>query len=278
MPGRGRLNTVLLLCALAFGALILVQAANAPAPPPPKAHDSPAGTDAFGIQSNAIAQERRRIRSDPGTANASIPTSDLRPTGPLSDLSQRGMTLGFPSAYSTLTVYANLASPEAGHFVRDALPLLVASYVRRGYLQLRLHTIAGPGDTCSVAAQPTTACTFAETAQAVSFENKMWTFLAVVNEKRLSATATTSSQTTIRNALTKLGIPPTRITTAARTAGALDAVATDMRSAKRLGLAGPLAFVLDPPGVRTPPAKLPGPLTTTQLLAQVYQAVSLPGG
>jgi hypothetical protein len=275
IPRRGRVNTVLLLCALSAGTLILVQAGGAPAPSVRQLNDSPVGADAFGIRSNTIARERRRIGADPATANG-LP-GDLQPTGPLSDISQRGITLGIQTAHTTLTVYASPATPEFGHFMRDGLPRLVSRYVRPGLLQIRLHTIAGPRDKCSVAVQPTTACTFAETAQALSFENKMWTFLAVVHGKQGGVAASPPNQTTLRHALTTLGIQPARITAVARTRSALDAVAGDLRDAKHRGVAGPVAFVLDPPGVRTPPAKLPGTPSTTELVGRVDRAVSLPG-
>ena len=78
---------------------------------------------------------------------------------------QRGTALGSPSAPFTLVEYADLQCPYCARWARDALPTVVASYVKTGKLRVVFNGLAFVGPDSHVALQ---------TAIAAGREKHLW--------------------------------------------------------------------------------------------------------
>jgi protein-disulfide isomerase len=85
----------------------------------------------------------------------------------LTGIPQHGATLGSPKAPVTLVEYADLQCPYCGEFARNALPTLIADYVRTGKVKLVFRGLAFVGPESDVALRA---------ALAAGNQNRLWDF------------------------------------------------------------------------------------------------------
>lgn len=86
----------------------------------------------------------------------------------LAGIPQSGLTLGDPHAPVTLVEFGDLQCPFCAQFAQDALPTVVARYVRPGRVQLVFRNLAFIGPDSGRAARM---------AAAVGQQNRLWQFI-----------------------------------------------------------------------------------------------------
>jgi len=117
--------------------------------------------------------------SGAGTREAASATAQL--TGAtdsaavFSGIPQRRAVLGSPQAPVTLVEYADLQCPYCGEFSRNALPSLVADYVRTGKVRLVFRGLAFVGPESEPALRG---------ALAAGHQNRLWNFVHLLYENQ----------------------------------------------------------------------------------------------
>jgi protein-disulfide isomerase len=106
---------------------------------------------------------------------AAAPAQSARVDGLLSGIPQHGAALGSPTAPVTLVEYADLQCPYCAEWARQALPVLVADYVRPGKLRIVFRGLAFIGPDSQVALQ---------TAVAAGRQNKLWDVIHALYEQQ----------------------------------------------------------------------------------------------
>lgn len=92
-----------------------------------------------------------------------------------SGIPQRRAVLGSPQAPVTLVEYADLQCPYCGEFSRNALPSLVAEYVRTGKVKLVFRGLAFVGPDSEPALRG---------ALAAGHQNRLWNFVHLLYENQ----------------------------------------------------------------------------------------------
>jgi protein-disulfide isomerase len=114
-----------------------------------------------------------------GTPQPNPATSQLMGTADsaalLGGIPQHGPVLGSPKARVTLVEYADLQCPYCGEFSRNALPSLVADYVRTGKVKLVFRGLAFVGPESDAALRG---------ALAAGQQNRLWNFVHLLYENQ----------------------------------------------------------------------------------------------
>ena len=117
--------------------------------------------------------------SGAGTREAASATAQLTGTtdsaAVFSGIPQRRAVLGSPQAPVTLVEYADLQCPYCGEFSRNALPSLVAEYVRTGKVKLVFRGLAFVGPESEPALRG---------ALAAGHQNRLWNFVHLLYENQ----------------------------------------------------------------------------------------------
>jgi protein-disulfide isomerase len=93
----------------------------------------------------------------------------------LTGIPQDGAVLGSPKARVTLVEYADLQCPYCGEFARNALPTLIAAYVRTGKVKLEFRGLAFVGPESEAALRASLAA---------GRQNQLWNFMHLVYENQ----------------------------------------------------------------------------------------------
>jgi protein-disulfide isomerase len=93
----------------------------------------------------------------------------------LTGIPQHGTTLGSPKAPVTLVEYADLQCPYCGEFARNALPTLIADYIRTGKVKLVFRGLAFVGPESEAALRASLAA---------GRQNHLWNFMHLLYENQ----------------------------------------------------------------------------------------------
>jgi protein-disulfide isomerase len=115
------------------------------------------------------------LRSGAAASPPATLTGVAKVASMLRGVPQHGTTLGSPSAPVTLMEFADPQCPYCGMWERDALPAIVARYVRPGKVRIEFEGMAFLGAGSETALR---------TALAASGQNRFWNVLALLYENQ----------------------------------------------------------------------------------------------
>jgi protein-disulfide isomerase len=170
---------------------------------------------------------------------ADVPRAAVVPAAqpsPFAGIEQRGAALGSPDAPVTLVEYADLQCPYCAQWSRDALPTLVADYVRDGKLRIVFHGLAFIGPDSETALR---------TAVAAGRQRHLWDVVHGFYERQGAENSGWVTDGLVANIAS--GVPALDANELLRVR-ATDAVEPDIASAaaaaKRAGITGTPSFQL----------------------------------
>jgi protein-disulfide isomerase len=145
-----------------------------------------------------------------------------------SGIPQHSTVLGSPKARVTLVEYADLQCPYCGEFARNALPSLVADYVRTGKVKLvfRGLTFVGPESEPALRG-----------ALAAGRQNRLWNFVHLLYENQGVENSGWITDGFIRSVAGSIpGVDVTRLTTDTRSTSVTEEIAAAQRFATSDGV------------------------------------------
>jgi protein-disulfide isomerase len=187
------------------------------------------------IASAALAAAALVIASQLGSAGtrgvnstAQQLTGEAAGAALLSGIPQRGAVLGSPKARVTLVEYADLQCPYCGEFARNALPSLVADYVRTGKVKLVFRGLAFVGPDSEPALRG---------ALAAGHQNRLWNFVHLAYENQGAENSGWITDGFIASVAGGIpGIEVTRLITDARSKAVTEEIAAAQRLAASDGV------------------------------------------
>jgi len=208
-------------------------------------------------------------------------TSQLRPGKPVpgapqtlalfAGIPQRGPALGSEGAPFTLVEFGDLQCPACAQFATDALPTVVARYVRSGRVRLIFRALDFIGADSRRAA---------EMAAALSAQDRLWQFVELAYRNQGLENSSYVTDTYLRALASAIpGVDVARAL-AARESPAVRAQLQAARGlAERLHIAGTPAFLLSRSGAparRLQPADLPQVVLLTERAGHARRASGVP--
>jgi protein-disulfide isomerase len=166
-----------------------------------------------------------------GTGAATPATSQLMGAADnamlLTGIPQHGTTLGSPKARVTLVEYADLQCPYCGEFARNALPTLIADYVRTGKVKLVFRGLAFVGPESETALRASLAA---------GRQNHLWNFMHLLYENQGAENSGWVTDGFIRSAAGLIdGLDVARLVANAQSTAVTDEIAAAQEHATRDG-------------------------------------------
>jgi protein-disulfide isomerase len=179
-----------------------------------------------------------------GTRGANSATAEL--TGAagnaalFSGILQHGAVLGSPQARVTLVEYADLQCPYCGEFSRNALPSLVADYVRTGKVKLVFRGLAFVGPESDAALRA---------AIAAGHQNRLWNFTHLLYENQGAENSGWVTDGFVRSVAGAIaGVDVSRLVTDAQSTAVTEEIAAAQRLASSDGVNSTPSFRVGPTG------------------------------
>jgi protein-disulfide isomerase len=188
-----------------------------------------------------------------GSGSAASPAATLSGVAQVASMlrgvPQDGSTLGSPNAPVTLMEFADLQCPYCGMWERDALPAIVARYVRPGKVRVEFTGMAFVGADSETALR---------TALAAAGQNRFWNVLALLYENQgveNTGWVTDSLLRTIGGAVP--GLDTERMLADRTSTGVDSALAAASSLAQRMGVNSTPSFWVGPTGGRLSRVSVP---------------------
>lgn len=146
----------------------------------------------------------------------------------LAGIPQHGTVLGSPKARVTLVEYADLQCPFCGEFSRNALPSLIADYVRTGKVRLVFRGLAFVGPESESALRA---------ALAAERQNRLWNFMHLLYDNQGAENSGWVTDSFIRSVAGGIaGTDVTRLVTDAQSTSVTDEIDAAQRLATSEGV------------------------------------------
>ena len=169
-----------------------------------------------------------QLGAQDGTKTVSTSTAAAHAPSLFVGIPQQGTALGSPKAPFTLVEYADLQCPYCGEFSRNALPSLVADYVRTGKVRLVFRGLAFVGPESEPALRG---------ALAAGHQNRLWNFVHLLYENQGVENSGWITDDFIRSVAGGIvGVDATRLVTDARSNSVTEKIAATQQLAASDGV------------------------------------------
>jgi protein-disulfide isomerase len=161
----------------------------------------------------------------------------------ISDIPQKGNTLGSPTAPLTLQYFGDLECPICKEFTLGALPTIIQKWVKTGKLRIEYHSLE------TATREPEVFKTQQVAAYAAGKQNKAWNFIETFYHEQGEEDSGYVTESYIQGIAKQVpGLDLTQWTSDRSDASLANEVTTDAQAANNAGFTGTPSFLLGKTG------------------------------